>query len=575
MTLRRLFRRPGAQAPRASKSSKAPSSVPQGKPTAHISTACATYGSDAIASMIAPPAMPSSTGDDSDGSSDTDDSLKMVRDASRPSKDRDLACRALQRRPGLKFGADAVQHAARAWDRDMIAFLLDTQGPKVHLTCGVIEAAVRNAWFGEEVISLLLGRVAAFENKRCGRDILLQLLSNPGVSVASGGVVNLLLNKPDIRVTDKALVAAARSDDWQVFEMLFARTSNIRCVEDIAAAAAGNQKAGWQIFRLLVDRGLEIPASETVWKAAAGHEKYGRKMIGKLLDQQGKVLDSEETILAAARNTGTGWFIIAFLLTHATSSQLVLTDKMILAAVDNKPHATDLVDLFLEKSSNEVQLTGRIVQGFTEPPAKEIPWINSVKFDICDAIFYILNGKHQDRFSFTAEALGGIMRRGTYELICQLLDTLGKKISITEKMIEAAAESNHGYDVAKIVQRLFRHTPSVKVTERAVIFAAGRSSGGERLFESFFEHDRGLQVPPEAIEAAANSRFWASDLVGILLGQTPTVQITETAIAAAGQDMYDTSTFDLLLSKCRGEIRLSLQGLPYMLRGGDYCVAAG
>ncbi|GKZ38935.1 hypothetical protein AbraIFM66950_011509 [Aspergillus brasiliensis] len=469
-----------------------------------------------------------------------------------------------------------VRYSARMWHREMMSVLLDSMGSELHLTCGVIKAAVANEWYGVEVISLFLENdaaikitksiaVAAFGNRSCGRDILMQLLSGPGVSVSSGGVeaiaalfdvevVKLLLNNSDIRVADKALVAAARSADLQIFEMLFARTNKIRRVEDIALAAAGNQKSGWQIFRFLFDCGLEITASERVWKAAAGHEKYGRDMIGLLFDHQGKVLDSEEVIAAAARNTGTGKLIVDFLLDHAISSQLVLTDTIILAAADNGHYATELIDLLLEKSTNNLRLTERIVESLTE-----FQWRGVALRGMCHAIFCILKGKHKDRVSFTVDALVAIMRRGNSELICGLLDILGEKISITEEMVEAVADN----DVASAVPRLLRHTPSVKVTEKAVSLAAKQGFRGKELLEAFFKHDSASRVPPEAIEAAAGGSC-AYDIVEILLDQTPTVQITEKAIAAAGHNLDNEEIFDLFLSKCKGEIRLSLQGMPNM-----------
>jgi hypothetical protein len=144
------------------------------------------------------------------------------------------------------------------------------------------------------------------------------------------------------------------------------------------------------------------------------------------------------------------------------------------------------------------------------------------------------------------------------------VDILGEKISITEDMIEAVAENNNNSDLAQTVQCLFEHTPSVRVTERAIVLAAKQGPLAMKLLGAFFKHDTKLRVTPDAIEAAAGSGSCAMETLAILLDQAPTVQFTEKAIAAAGSDVFDCMTLDLFLSKCKGEIRLGL--LDYAAR---------
>ncbi|KAL3458366.1 hypothetical protein BJX64DRAFT_292287 [Aspergillus heterothallicus] len=494
----------------------------------------------------------------------------MVEDAARSDDIRGRVFKVLLRRPSLHFSPDAAQHAARLWSADMMSQLFEAQGQKVHPTCGVVQAAAANKRHGVEVMAILQERGAAirltrslvntlFQNQCCGRKLLMQLLSDPGVYVGASGVeaiaglfdvevVELLLCRSAIRATNKACVAAARnSQGLRILEILFTHETEVLEVEDIAVAAAENEQAGWMVLQFLIHRGLRIPATDRVWKAAAGHKRHGRKIIGLLFKHQGKFLASEDVLVAAAGNPETGKLVIDFLLQQGT--QLVLSDTILLSSISNKQHAKELLDIFFDKSRNELRLTEQIVPSFVEPPVREIPWLKSKKFDMCEAIFFILDREHKDRVTFSADALVRIMASGSYDLIYKLLETVGEKISITEEMIEAIAQVNDTSGAAEIVQCLFQHSPSVNVTKRAIIAAATRTSRGV-----------------DAIDAAICSRFWASELVEALLNQDPTVQITEKAVAGAGtHDMYDTSTFDRFLSKCRGEIRLSLQGLPYTL----------
>ncbi|KAL3480156.1 hypothetical protein BJX99DRAFT_220832 [Aspergillus californicus] len=596
MVFKRLFGIPKAEVPHA---------VAQEKPVNRISTAFATHGPEVFTSVIVPakaPSMCSTHSTIEDNSSDSDpgdsdhDSLdsfaeeyssefgrRMIEDAAKSPEIRDRVRQVLRQKPELRFSADAVRHAASVWDPEMMTFLLGTQRRKVHLTCRVIEAAVANERFGLGVMEgfqqhgaviRITSQIvtAAYENKKCGRDILMQLLRSPGVSIGARGievvaalfdveVMRVLLSRSNIPITERALVAAARN--WQgkqTLEMLLALKPEVHVVEDIAVAAAENARTGWEIFHFLTESGLEIPATEKIWGAAAGHREYGSEMVSLLLGRQGKVLVSEGIIVAAAGNTGTGKLIIDLLLEH--SSQFVLTDAIILAAISNRSYAKELIDIFLDKSTSEIRFTEKIVPSFTKRP--DMPWLRPDEFSMCDAIFYILDGKHKDRVTFTDNALVGIMGDSTYDLICALLDRLDGRICITEAMIEAVSETGATAHAAEIVQRLFECTPSVRITDRAVLLACERHFGGKNLLNAFFKHQSNLRATPAAIEAAAAVDLWATDVVKLLLEQTPTVQITERAIAAAGKDIYDTGALDLFLSKCTGEIRLSLQALPYM-----------
>ncbi|RKK66275.1 hypothetical protein BFJ69_g15539 [Fusarium oxysporum] len=503
----------------------------------------------------------------------------MVKAAARCPKEREHVRQVLLSRPNLRFTADAVQHAARTWDAEMMSFLLKEQGPKVHLTCGVVEAVLSNQSFGVGIMAILQERgaaikitssvvVAAYENKKCGRDILMQLLYDPGVSVETKvvdkiaalfdvEVMRVLLSRSSIKITDKALVAAAHNlQGLYILETLLNYKDEVHRLEDVAVAAAGNGNAGWDMLQLLIDRIGKIPESERIWESAAGNEKYGRKITGLLFRHQGRVLASEDVIVAAASNPRTGKPVIVFLFEHI--EQIVLTDAMILAASQNWRHTTEIIDMFLNKSANEVQITAHTAPSFAEDPAKDIPWMKDARSQMCDAVFYILNGKFKDRVSFTADAVIQIMTHGALNLISDLLDSLGEKISITEKMIEAVAGGDKFRGPDKIVQRLFEHNPSVKINEKTVILAA-QGVSGSRLLRALFNHDSTLQVTPEAIETAAGDYLWASELVAVLLDQTPTVLITEKAVVEATRDEYEPYTIDLFISRCKGEIKLGLQ----------------
>ncbi|GFG14173.1 hypothetical protein IFM61392_08313 [Aspergillus lentulus] len=174
--------------------------------------------------------------------------------------------------------------------------------------------------------------------------------------------------------------------------------------------------------------------------------------------------------------------------------------------------------------------------------------------------YNLLNGKHKDRVWFTAEAMMYIVSNDTLNLICGLLDKLGERVSITEEVVEAVRH-------ATIVQRLLKHTPSVQVTERAVLLAAESWSGVE-ILRAFVEHNNRLPITPEAIEAAVNDDFDSEKKLKSLLENSPLVGITEKAVAAVAASGYLGSRriFDILIAECKGEITLNLQ------RGTEYLV---
>ncbi|KAF5724800.1 Pfs domain-containing protein [Fusarium mundagurra] len=530
---------------------------------------------------------------DSEHSSDDNDSLDsyikehynefgraMVGDGKPHSKGRERVRQVLLRRQNLIISPDAVRYAARTWDAEMIDFLLKAWGPKVHLTCGVIEAVLSNKEYGVEVMASLQERgaittitssviVAAYENKQFGRDILMQLLGDPGVSIETEavvtiaalfdvGVVRIMLSRSGIKITDNALVAAAHNlNGLSILEILFNYKDEVQMLEDVAVAAAGNENTGCKMLQLLIDRAGKIPESERIWESAAGNENHGRQITGILFRHQGTVLATEDVIVAAASNTKTGKLVIDFLFKHV--EQIVLTDAMILAASQNRRHTTEIIDMLLNKSANEVQITVHTTPSLVENPTKHIPWMEDARSKMCDAIFYILNGTFKDRVSFTTDAVMQIMAHGTFDLISDLVDSIGDRISINEDMIEAVVGGDEARGVDKIVQRLLERNPSVKITEKTVILAAQADYTGIGILKALFNHDSTLQVPPEAIEKAAGTSFSGRRLVEVLLDQTPTVLITERAVVAAAQDPVESGAlFDLFISRSKGEIRLSL-----------------
>ncbi|PKX90610.1 uncharacterized protein P174DRAFT_266817 [Aspergillus novofumigatus IBT 16806] len=592
MALTRLFKRTTAPKPT--------------KPVQRISTASTTQTPGVITSLIAPPEPPRTSSTDSvkeagsesehtasDGDDDGLDSFlteysgvfrqAMVKDAARSSDIRARVCQVLRQRPTLTIHPKGVEEAARIWDPEMMALLLETQGRKVHLLSTVIQAAVANEQSGVEIMRMFQDRgapiritqqvvVAAYRNEACGREILIQLLDNPNIPIGARGVQiiakvfdvelmrSLLAGRPSIWISEGILAGAARNKQGrQLLQLLLTPSREVQDTERIFVAAARNEECGLEIIHFLIEYGLEIPANEKVWQSAAGHEKNGREILDLLLAHQGRVVDSEGVILAAAANTESGKRIIELLLEYGCC-ELVLTDAMILAATHNTRDGKEIIDLFLDHSQNDIRFTERTAPSFVQSSVPEWPW-GERKSGLYDAVFNVLNGKHKDRVWFTAEAMVYIVSEGTRDLICGLLDKLGERVSITEEVIEAAPH-------VTIVQRLLKHTPSVQVTERAVILAAERWSGAE-IIRAFTEHSNKLPVTPEAIEAAVKDVFFSEKTVKALLERSPSVGITEKAIATVtGPDYVDSrSMFDIFIAECKGEIRLNLQ------RGTEYLVA--
>jgi hypothetical protein len=521
---------------------------------------------------------------------------RMVEDAARSSDIRDRVGQVFRQRPTLTIHPKGVEKAARIWDPEMMALLLETQGRKAHLLNTVIQAAVANKQFGVEIMKLFQERgapiritrqviVAAYGNEACGREILMQLLNNPNIPIGPRALEmieeafdvevmkSLAAGRPSIRISERTLAGAARNKHGrQLLQLLLTPNREVQDAERIFVVAARNGKCGLEIIHFLIEYGLEIPANEKVWQSAAGHEKNGREILDLLLAYQGRVVDSEGVILAAAANTGSGKRIIQLLLEYSCY-ELVLTDAMILAATHNTRDGKEIIDLFLDHSQNDIRFTERTAPSFVETSVPEWPWVER-KFALYDAVLNVLNGKHKDRVCFAAEAMVYIVSNGTRDLICGLLDKLGERVSITEEVIEAARH-------ATIVQRLLKHTPSVQVTEKAVVLAAERLWGAE-ILRAFVEHSNKLPVTPEAIEAAVKDDFYSQEKLKILLENSPSVGITEKAIATVIGPGYLGSEriFDILIAECKGEIRLNLQGgteylVTRLLSGGHGATLVG
>ena len=82
----------------------------------------------------------------------------------------------------------------------------------------------------------------------------------------------------------------------------------IRATEEVAKAAAGNERSGKEVMMLLLkERGNEFEITEEVVKAAAGNGSSGKEVMMLLLEEPGNEIEiTEEVVKAAAANNGSG-----------------------------------------------------------------------------------------------------------------------------------------------------------------------------------------------------------------------------------------------------------------------------
>ncbi|OTA01901.1 hypothetical protein A9Z42_0022420 [Trichoderma parareesei] len=316
------------------------------------------------------------------------------------------------------IGHQTISGIAEKCSAQVMALLLDRQGGQVRITMSTVEAAAKNIWHGEEVMALLLKKrgteititeeiVTTAARSENGHKVLALLLKERGPEIIvthdivkaaarnSNGPHSLALlrneRRDEFTVTEDIVKAAAGYNDEKALKLLLEQWQSESITEELVRIAAGeNHIHGYQVVQFLLrERGNEIAITEEILKAAIrGHRK--KSVLEVLLDQRADEVIITQEILKFAAADGwnkeaiavllradkipftkqfakavmskiSGYEILAMILEHPRSDELVRTDELLKAAIECN-YRQETVSVLLSKRGNDITITEEIME---------------------------------------------------------------------------------------------------------------------------------------------------------------------------------------------------------------------
>ncbi|KAI9862990.1 MAG: hypothetical protein M1813_004163 [Trichoglossum hirsutum] len=248
--------------------------------------------------------------------------------------------------------------AANRKNGDSVVRSLLDLSKDIELTADLVEVAAKNQESGKEVIGLLLrkdikikdGAVAAIVHNFDAQVVRLLPENQDGIKVTelvvkevagnrnSGKeIMQLLLGRGDVHLTDGAVAAILRQFGVEVVELLL-RRNDIEIREDIVKAIA--RRFDTKIMRPLLEKRGHVEVTEVVVEAAAGNRNNGKKVMELLLSNVGFQI-TQGVVAAIARHFD------ASMMGLLLSKGIPVTEAVVEAAAINEGSGKEVVEFLL------------------------------------------------------------------------------------------------------------------------------------------------------------------------------------------------------------------------------------
>ncbi|PON21578.1 hypothetical protein TGAM01_v209609 [Trichoderma gamsii] len=295
------------------------------------------------------------------------------------------------------------------------------------------------------------------------------------------------------------------------------------------------------IVNLLLKRGINIDSEEDMSMALllSAAEK-GHAGIVKLLLDKGRVdpnskdKNGNTPLYLAVKN---GYKPIIELLLEKLGDKVVITNKIVQAAVDNSWNGKQIMSLLLKQQRDPITITEEIMHTIT------------TGFD--EEVMALLLNRRGDQITITEDVLKAAASnlKGA-KIMALLLDQRGDQITITEDVIKAAASNSEGAEIMALL--LDQRGDQITITEDVIKAAASNSKGAEIMALLLDRRGDQIEITEDIVKAAAGN--WnGQKVMALLLDQRgDQITITENIFKAAARNSNSNPMISLLLDR-RGD----------------------
>ncbi|KAI0098626.1 hypothetical protein GGR51DRAFT_426684 [Nemania sp. FL0031] len=383
---------------------------------------------------------------------------------------------------------------------------------------------------------------------------------------ASHGAIRaskLLFGSNNFTVTEDIATAAAGNDrnGIEITTLLLEKCSRVEITEGIVAAAAGNGHAGIKIMTLFLEKCNRVEVTEAMVKTVIDNLEGGTEMMALLLENCSPINITDGMVTAMVRNPTKGKAVLSLLLDKCNNIEI--TESMVKAAVGNefesRLSAGEVIGMLL-KRCNQVKVTGRMVD------AAAVNWPNGGA-----VLAQLLNkcnelkipegtaGTSENNLPTGNEVL--ILRpdwrttvrehinvRLEKEVIALLLQKKASQTEVKENAIQATGDIEDGEIIALLIERN-RHKNEITET---TIKAARDNKNCRAVALLLIEKDGQKEVTDNVVKATADD---GKREIMTLLIKKDNDQITDLVNIAASNP--NSELMALLLEKCDDRVRIT------------------
>ncbi|TGO56819.1 hypothetical protein BOTNAR_0215g00140 [Botryotinia narcissicola] len=269
-----------------------------------------------------------------------------------------------QKQDNIKVTEEVVIAAVENWDYgyQILKLFFEKRDEEVKITEKVLTAAVENRDYGYQILQLLFEK--RDEEITINEKVLTATAGNPKIGYQ---ILKLLFKKRDeeIKITEEIVKTATRiseSDDgYQILKLLFEkRSEEMIFIEEILEIAEEVPCYGKKIIMLLLEKRKEkVLITERVVRATGQNHGDGNEIMMLLLEERGEATIPEKAVRLIARHYRVEFMA---LLLEKQREKLIITEKIIKAAVRNYRDGQNVIMLLLEKRGKEVKITEEVLE---------------------------------------------------------------------------------------------------------------------------------------------------------------------------------------------------------------------
>lgn len=287
----------------------------------------------------------------------------------------------------------------------------------------------------------------------------------------------LLQARPDIKVTEKILVAAAQNNlGVDMLKLLWPlREPGASITEDVLTSAAKSRSP--IILKLLIDKlQPSVQLTETVMKSIIGNWECGLSMMKTILDDPRVTFEVSEPLISMAASTTQAPLEMLDLLVNNSETEVHITEDIVCAAAGNIIYSSSVLEYLSHLEARPLPVTEKVVMGaIRNPKTREILFEKCPNAPITDRVS-LGACSYADQMRLLLDKPHGVLPvekmveklSNNYLDSCVVLDLLFERniLTVNEQLVETLAASYGPLNT------LLNQRPDAPITVKVLLQAA-------------------------------------------------------------------------------------------------------